>query len=160
MNCPTCKNDTLTHHSHYEDGRRWITSRCFTCGYVDSYVDPSPPGPEAPLACPRCSKSIRPGSGKLLPTGKTVHVRCPARDSQNRPVGFQAEFQAVGEAATDVAQRSRSLTDHTPCVRLCAACGKSLSAGGGLLFQGDRLVHALCWDPGLSPSSHKDSTPR
>src|SRR5262245_9519445 len=136
MNCPSCQNDTLTHHGRTE---------CSTCGYVDDRGDSSPPSPDAPLACPRCSRSIRPGTGRRLSTGKTVHVRCLTRRSRNPPVRLQAESQAVGGAAADVAQRSPSLTDPVTWVRTCAVCGKGLNTGGGLLFQGDRLVHALCW---------------
>jgi len=104
------------------------------------------------MNCPRCSRSIRPGAGKRLPTGETVHVRCLARNSQ-------AEVQAVRKDAADVAQESRSLTDKAARLRGCAVCGRRLNRGGGLLFQGDRLVHALCWNPGRGPSADKDSTP-
>ena len=81
-------------------------------------------------------------------TGETVHVRCLAWDSKKRPVGRQAEARAVGEEAADGAQQSRPLTDQAARLRACAVCGRSLNTGGGLLFQGDRLVHALCWDAG------------
>src|SRR5262249_39632884 len=152
MNCPSCKNDTLTHHSRSQGDQRWVTTRCSACGYVDSSPSspeppqwrgaphfPGPPG-ELPLTCPRCSKSIRPGFGMRLTTGETIHVRCLARNSKKRPVGRQAEAQAVGE---ERAQPSRSLTDQAARLRACAVCGRSLNTGGGLLFQGDRLVHAL-----------------
>src|SRR5262249_15364667 len=136
MNCPSCKNDTLTHHSRSEGDRRWVTTRCCTCGYVDSSPssgpeapqcrgglgDPEPPG-KLPLACPRCAKSIRPGTGKRLPTGETVHVRCRARGAKSRPVGPKAESQALRKAAADVAQGSRSLTDNAARLRACVVCG-------------------------------------
>ena len=83
-----------------------------------------------------------------LTTGETVHVRCLAWDSRKRPGGLQDEGQAVGEAAADRTQQSRSLTDQAAWLRACAVCGRSLNTGGGLLFQGERLVHALCWDAG------------
>src|SRR5262249_47478459 len=171
VNCPSCQNDTLTHHSRSEGGRRWVTTRCSACGYVDS----SPSGPEAPqwrgapgfpgppdklpLACPRCSKSIRPGGGMRLTTGEAIHVRCLAWDSRKRPVGLQGEGQAVGEEAAAGAQRS-PLTDQAARLRACAVGRRSLKTGGGLLFQGDRLVHALCWDASQGSSADKDSTPR
>jgi hypothetical protein len=105
------------------------------------------------MNCPRCSKSIRPGAGKRLPTGETVHVRCLARNSQT-------EAQAVRKDAADVAQPSRSLTNQATRLRACAVCGRRLNTGGGLLFQGDRLVHALCWDSGQGPSADKDFNPK
>src|SRR5262249_44344577 len=105
-----------------------------------------------------CSKSIRPGGGIRLTTGETVHVRCLARDSKSRPVGLKAETKAPSKEAADVAQGSRELTGQAARLRACAVCGKSLNTGGGLLFQGDQLVHALCWDAGQGPSADKDST--
>src|SRR5262249_19810292 len=93
MNCPSCQKDTLTHHSRSEGDRRWVTTRCSACGYVDSSPSLGPEAPQKkgapgfpglpgklPLTCPRCSKSIRTGFGRQLTTGETIHVRCLARN--------------------------------------------------------------------------------
>src|SRR5262245_16625484 len=36
MTCPRCKKDSLRHHSRAERGRRWVTTRCAECGWVDT----------------------------------------------------------------------------------------------------------------------------
>jgi hypothetical protein len=36
MTCPQCQKDTLRHHTHSEGDRRWVTTRCAECGWVDT----------------------------------------------------------------------------------------------------------------------------
>jgi transposase-like protein len=36
MTCPRCKKDMLRHHTHSERDRRWVTTRCAECGWVDT----------------------------------------------------------------------------------------------------------------------------
>jgi hypothetical protein len=31
---------------------------------------------------------------------------------------------------------------------ICPVCERPLAAGGSVLFQGDQLVHAICWQDG------------
>jgi CheY-like chemotaxis protein len=44
MNCPSCKKDTLRHHTHSDGQRRWVTTRCVECGWVEttSWVERRP----------------------------------------------------------------------------------------------------------------------
>ena len=45
MNCPNCKKDTLRPHTHSDGNRRWVTTRCAECGWVDttSWIEKRPP---------------------------------------------------------------------------------------------------------------------
>ena len=45
MNCPNCHKDTLRPHTYSDGNRRWVTTRCAECGWVDttSWIEKRPP---------------------------------------------------------------------------------------------------------------------
>jgi hypothetical protein len=108
-------------------------------------VSPKPPGssPSVPT-CPRCGKPIRPGTGTTLPSGAPVHVPCLASETETIERPDESTAPAQDEAGRRV--RFSAATRQG-----CPVCHHPLSAGGSVLFQGDRLVHALCWRPEPPP---------
>jgi len=82
--------------------------------------------------------------------GRLIHRRCLARaamleatEAQDRARRLAARAQGLVDRAQQAVREGRRLTT-------CAACGRPLSSGGGLLFDGDDLVHAACWS-GVRP---------
>jgi hypothetical protein len=95
-------------------------------------------------ACVRCGKPIRPGTMSQI-AGRPVHIYCLARDLQAQARDLQqASSQARVRSAATV-ETAAGLVARARAVRDCPVCGRSLAQGGGVLFQGDRLVHAVCW---------------
>jgi hypothetical protein len=111
-----------------------------------------PPASDPPAqVCVRCSKPIRPGTASQF-AGRAVHMRCLAQATQLDAVEQQdwasrnrARAEALIEQASELAARARA----RPWI--CPVCERALSEGGGLLFQGDVLVHALCWRAAPTP---------
>jgi hypothetical protein len=118
-----------------------------------------PAGGDPPeLLCSRCSKPLTAGTATQI-GGRPVHIRCLARETQLAAVeqldaASQARerAKALVERATELVARARVPS------RTCSACDRPLTAGGGVLFQGDVLVHALCWRP-PDPDRQKPDPP-
>jgi hypothetical protein len=51
----------------------------------------------------------------------------------------QAAVAMAAERATAIVTAQRQVQHR------CGACGQRLDTSPGILFQGDRLVHAACW---------------
>src|SRR5687767_9104419 len=95
-------------------------------------------------ACARCGKPVRPGTMSQI-GGRVVHIYCLAR-------GLQAQARDLQEAAAETRARSAAIVEtatelivESRDTRHCPVCGRLLAQGGSVLFQGDRLVHAVCW---------------
>ena len=103
--------------------------------------DPDPPDP----ICPRCSKPILPGSSAQI-AGRAVHMRCVARATQLNAIEQQDRARREAERASEAIIYARELvnTARRRTTR-CPACGQPFTSSGGVLFQGDELVHAACW---------------
>jgi len=95
--------------------------------------------------CVRCSKPIRPGTG--IPTGgRRVHVRCLAEDTRLQSIEQQDRASRESARAKSLLKQAReTMAKPGAAADTCSACGRSLKNGRSLLFQGDDLVHALCW---------------
>jgi hypothetical protein len=96
--------------------------------------------------CPRCSKPIRPGTATQL-NGRALHIGCLARVTERSTSQRLLERRP----ARNIPEDSRRAVAETQLRQpVCPACGQSLKRGT-LLFQGDDLVHAICWRaPGAS----------
>jgi CheY-like chemotaxis protein len=75
MNCPNCHKDTLRPHTHSDGKRRWVTTRCAECGWVDttSWTERRAipkPGEDRH----RGSAEIRDGQGRILLVDDDVAV--------------------------------------------------------------------------------------
>jgi hypothetical protein len=78
-------------------------------------------------------------------------MRCLARATLLDAI--ERQDRAIGERARarDLVDRAAELVAHAREVqRSCPVCERPLKDGGSLLFQGDVLVHAICWrsEPG------------
>ena len=100
-----------------------------------------PPDP----TCIRCSKPITPGTAAQY-AGRPVHMRCLARataleaiEKEDRASRELQRARALVERASKLVERAREVQ------RTCPVCERPLKDGGSLLFQGDVLVHAICW---------------
>jgi hypothetical protein len=98
-----------------------------------------------PLPCPMCSKPVA-GTAGVPVNGRMTHIGCVARESElpalreiDRTRQGIARSRRLIERTRDAVQRAKLRT------WTCVVCGHSLRVGGGLLFQGDELVHAACW---------------
>jgi hypothetical protein len=77
-------------------------------------------------------------------------MRCLAHQTRLQAVEFRDASRRLRERRLDGNQsESGSIVRQL----LCSACGHSLLNAGSVLFQGDHLVHALCWRADLPPSS-------
>jgi hypothetical protein len=97
-------------------------------------------------ACTRCSKRIVPGTGLQL-AGRAVHVRCLARGAVLESIERQDEAVRARARARAAVARARELLERSAQQqRACPICAQPLAGrAGGLLFHGERLVHARCW---------------
>jgi hypothetical protein len=117
----------------------------------DPTVLPASPDRPDPAHCPRCGRGFRPGIGMLLVGGERVHVRCLARATQIEARERQADTQAAHAPAPETLDQSTRLPGSGRQRPMCPVCQRPFVAGGGVLFQGDQLVHALCWRPEPPP---------
>jgi hypothetical protein len=69
-----------------------------------------------------------------------------ARTTQLNAIEHQDRARRETERASEAIVYARELvnTARRRTTR-CPACGQPFTSGGGVLFQGDRLVHAACW---------------
>jgi hypothetical protein len=103
-----------------------------------------PAGGDPPdLLCSRCSKPLVAGTATQI-GGRPVHIRCLARETQLRAAEQQDTASRARQRAEGLVERATELVAHARS-RTCPACDQPLTAGGSVLFQGDVLVHALCW---------------
>ena len=105
---------------------------------------PDPPAPP-PLVCSDCSKPIRRSTGMSMRGDETLHPRCLARAVQHEAMALQAKAQGLREDATDRARHAHGLVAEAVRLRTCPICDEPLSVGTGLLYAGERLLHARCW---------------
>jgi hypothetical protein len=95
--------------------------------------------------CLRCSKPIKPGTAAQY-AGRPVHMRCLAGDTQRKAIEFEDAASQERQRAQALVQRAEELVAHTKIRnRVCPVCVRPLTEGGSVLFQGELLVHALCW---------------
>jgi hypothetical protein len=96
-------------------------------------------------ACIRCSKPVTRGTAAQY-AGRPVHMRCLARATQldaieqeDRAGKERQRAEALVERASELVAKAREVQ------RSCPVCERPLKDGGSLLFQGDVLVHTICW---------------
>jgi hypothetical protein len=96
--------------------------------------------------CARCSKPLLPGTFTSA-AGRPLHLRCLARETQLDSVEQEDRASRERARALNLMQRARDLLEQSQRARqaACPVCGRSLADGGSLLYQGEELVHALCW---------------
>jgi CheY-like chemotaxis protein len=101
--------------------------------------------PPTPV-CARCSKPLVPGTFTSV-AGRPLHFRCLARETQLESIEQEDRAQRARERALELTNRAWDLVEQRRSARraTCSACARPLAEGGGLLFQGPQLVHALCW---------------
>jgi hypothetical protein len=98
--------------------------------------------------CPRCSKPIVPGTASQW-AGHPIHMRCGARATHLQVLESRESAAAARARVVEARSRPTALAQVARLIRACSICSRPLATGGGLLFQGDMLVHAACWTPGL-----------
>jgi hypothetical protein len=101
------------------------------------------------LICFRCSKPVRPGTGQPLAGGDRVHARCLVPQMTVLVLASRAIAQADTVRAPDLIARGPRVCHLAGC----PVCGAPLSRGRSLMFQGEQLVHAGCWQQGTSPAA-------
>jgi hypothetical protein len=96
--------------------------------------------------CARCTKPILPGTSSRV-AGRLFHIRCLARETQLESIEQEDRARRARERAADLTRRAWDLVEQGRRAQRarCPECDRPLADGGGLLFQGERLVHALCW---------------
>jgi hypothetical protein len=109
-------------------------------------VSREPPDADPPAqVCTRCSKPITPGSASQF-AGRPVHMRCLAQETRLDAIERQAQASLERLRAQTARVRAEELMDTVRLVQTtCPACGERLGTSRGVLFQGDWLVHAVCW---------------
>jgi hypothetical protein len=67
-----------------------------------------------------------------------------AIDQEDRASRERQRAQSLVERASELVEQAREVR------RTCPVCERPLKDGGSVLFQGDVLVHAICWraEPG------------
>jgi hypothetical protein len=110
--------------------------------------------------CVRCSKPITPGTASQL-AGRAVHLRCLAQvtklDAVEPQDGSGLELMRAHAAAV----RAEEIMDMIRRFQTtCPVCGEPLGTSRGVLFQGDQLVHAVCWRADPQPfDAHRGPRP-
>jgi hypothetical protein len=95
--------------------------------------------------CFRCSKPITSGTVSQL-YGRPVHMRCLGRETRLESVERQDRSGLERLRASAARVRAEELMEAVRVSQAtCPACGERLGTSGGVLFQGDQLVHAACW---------------
>jgi hypothetical protein len=95
--------------------------------------------------CPRCSKPIVRGNASQF-AGRPVHMRCLASQTRLAALEQQVRAREARLRALAVTERVRALIDGLRDRQTrCPVCQAPLAERDGLLFQGDKLVHADCW---------------
>jgi hypothetical protein len=89
----------------------------------------------------------------LLLGGERVHARCLARATQIEARERQADSQAAQARAQETLDQSTRPLAALRQRPMCPVCQRPFLAGAGVLFQGDQLVHALCWQPEPPPAT-------
>jgi hypothetical protein len=87
----------------------------------------------------------------LLVGGERVHARCLARATQIDARERQADGEAAQGRVQDTLDQSTRPLAALRQRPMCPVCQRPFVADGGVLFQGDQLVHALCWRPEPRP---------
>jgi hypothetical protein len=73
-------------------------------------------------------------------------MRCLARETQLAAAeALDTASQARERAQALVKQAGELMAEPRSNNRICPVCDRPLTDGGSVLFQGDVLVHALCW---------------
>jgi hypothetical protein len=108
------------------------------------------PMPKSAGVCIQCSKPIQPGTGKTLKTREAVHARCLVRLTILHAMNVRERATDVKGKADVAVEWARQLVTESRRLRTCPICLTPLSAGRSLLFQGDLLVHASCWQENRS----------
>jgi hypothetical protein len=103
--------------------------------------------------CARCSKPILPATSTRI-AGRLLHIRCLARETQLESIEEEDRARRAREGAVAVRRRAWDLVEESRRLQraTCPACARPLADGGGLLFQSERLVHALCWQRADRPA--------
>jgi hypothetical protein len=70
-------------------------------------------------------------------------MRCLAMQTRLEAVDLREESRRTRERRR--APGESDSQDRTVRQLFCPTCGRSLLNAGSVLFQGDQLVHALCW---------------
>jgi hypothetical protein len=113
---------------------------------------PEPPDAPDPV-CTRCSKPVTPGTAAQY-GGRPVHLRCLARDTQlasveqqDRATGERQRAMAAVARANELVNTVRRKQTH------CPVCREPFGMSRTVLFQGEQLVHAACWQAPDRPTS-------
>lgn len=107
--------------------------------------------PEGPLSadptCARCSKPVTAGTASQY-GGRAIHMRCLARDTQLAAIEQQDRAAEARHRATEAMARANELVNTVRRSQThCPVCREPFAMSRGVLFQGDKLVHAACWQP-------------
>src|SRR5262245_21839756 len=100
--------------------------------------------------CYRCSKPIAAGLVSQL-YSRPVHVRCVAQEILLDAIEQRERAQLERRHARAARIQADEMFETVRGVQnTCPTCGEHLRIKGGVLFQGDSLVNAVCWrtDPG------------
>jgi hypothetical protein len=89
----------------------------------------------------------------LLVGGERVHVRCLARSTPIEAREREADSQAAHARAEETLDERTGLPASVRQRPMCPVCQRPFVADGGVLFQGDQLVHARCWRPEPPPTT-------
>jgi hypothetical protein len=81
-------------------------------------------------------------------------MRCLARDTKLEALEQRDRVALARPRIRAAKPRAEKLLDWVRDVqRDCTACGQPLSTNRGVLFQGDHLVHATCWQAEPKPAA-------
>jgi hypothetical protein len=119
------------------------------------------PGADPPAqVCSRCSKPITPRTGSQL-YGRAIHIRCLAGETVRESIEQQDRASLERGRAQTAMGRAEELIDAVRRIpKMCPVCGERFGAHRGVLFQGDALVHAACWQPSQGPDRPAEPAPR
>jgi hypothetical protein len=95
--------------------------------------------------CVRCSKPVAPATAAQH-DGRPVHVRCLARDTQLASIEHQDRAAQARERAAAATSRATELVNTVRRSQThCPVCREPFAMSRKVLYQGDKLVHAGCW---------------
>jgi hypothetical protein len=95
--------------------------------------------------CPRCSKPIPPQT-RTIGDATPMHILCYGRNAVARALEAEGQARQASSRALGAVRRARDVVEIARVAGwACSACGHDLKNGRNLLFQGDQLVHAVCW---------------
>jgi hypothetical protein len=113
--------------------------------------------PENPTSldpvCVRCSKPVTLGTAAQH-ADPPVHLRCLARETLLTSIERQDRAAESRQRAAAAMTRANELVNTMRRSQTnCTVCREPFAMSRNLLFQGDKLVHAACWQPPHRPAA-------